>query len=55
MLENDKNFDENKMNSVELKNLLKKHVVDNFSLDRMYSDLYTQVQKLFPNKKLKIE
>lgn len=55
MLENEKNFDENKMNSVELKNLLKKHVVDNFSLDRMYSDLYTQVQKLFPNKKLKTE
>ena len=55
MLENEKNFDENKMNSIELKNLLKKYVIDNFSLNKMYNDLYIQVQKLFPNKKLKIE
>ena len=54
MFDNKNNFNPtNNMNSDELKNILKTHVEDNFSLKRMYSDLYSQVQKLFKNKKLK--
>ena len=54
MFDNKDNFNpSNNMNSDELKNILKNHVEDNFSLKRMYSDLYSQVQKLFKNKKLK--
>jgi glycosyltransferase involved in cell wall biosynthesis len=54
MFDNKNNFNpSNNMNSDELKNILKTHVEDNFSLKRMYSDLYSQVQKLFKNKKLK--
>jgi glycosyltransferase involved in cell wall biosynthesis len=54
MFDNKDNFNpSNNMNSEELKNILKTHVEDNFSLKRMYSDLYSQVQKLFKNKKLK--
>jgi alpha-1,3/alpha-1,6-mannosyltransferase len=54
MLENKKNLDENNyMNSKELKSILKKHVEDNFSLNRMYTDLYTEVQKMFKDRKLK--
>jgi hypothetical protein len=54
MFDNKNNFNpKNNMNSDELKNILKTHVEDNFSLKRMYSDLYSQVQKLFKNKKLK--
>ena len=41
------------MNSDELKQVLKKHVEDNFSLNRMYDDLYSEVQKMFKDKKLK--
>ena len=54
MLDNKKNLDENNcMNSKELKEILKKHVEDNFSLNRMYTDLFNEVQKMFKNKKLK--
>ena len=54
MFDNKNNFNPiNNMNSDELKNILKNHVEDNFSLKRMYSDLYSQVQKLFKNKKIK--
>ena len=54
MFDNKNNFNPiNNMNSDELKNILKNHVEDYFSLKRMYSDLYSQVQKLFKNKKIK--
>ena len=54
MLQNENNFDKNNgMNSAELKKILKKHVEDNFSLNRMYTDLYSEVQKMFKDKKLK--
>ena len=54
MLQNENNFDKNNgMNSAELKEILKKHVEDNFSLNRMYTDLYSEVQKMFEDKKLK--
>jgi len=54
MFDNKNNFNpSNNMNSDDLKNILKTHVEDNFSLKRMYSDLYSQVQKLFKDKKLK--
>ena len=43
------------MNSMELKLILKKHVEDNFSLNRMYSDLFSEVEKIFKDKKLKKE
>ena len=41
------------MNSDALKKVLKNHVEDNFSLKRMYNDLYSEVQKMFEGKKLK--
>ena len=42
MFDNKNNFNPiNNMNSDELKNILKNHVEDNFSLKRMYSDLYS--------------
>ena len=54
MLQNENNFDKNNgMNSAELKEILKKHVENNFSLNRMYTDLYSEVQKMFKDKKLK--
>jgi alpha-1,3/alpha-1,6-mannosyltransferase len=54
MFENEKNFNpNNSMNSDELKKVLKNHVEDNFSLKRMYNDLYSEVQKMFEGKKLK--
>ena len=54
MLEKEENFDKNTgMNSEELKEILKKHVEDNFSLNRMYTDLYSEVQKMFKNRKIK--
>ena len=54
MFDNKNNFNPiNNMNSDELKNILKNHVEGYFSLKRMYSDLYSQVQKLFKNKKIK--
>ena len=56
MFDNKNNFNLiNNMNSDELKNILKNHVEDNFSLKRMYIDLYSQVQKLFKNKKIKCD
>ena len=56
MMENENNFDiNNQMNSDELKKILKKHVEDNFSLNRMYNDLFSEVQKIFKDKKLKNE
>ena len=54
MLGNENNFNKkNGMNSKELKEILKKHVEDNFSLNRMYTDLFNEVQKMFKDKKLK--
>ena len=42
MFDNKNNFNPiNNMNSDELKNILKNHVEDYFSLKRMYSDLYS--------------
>ena len=55
MFENEKNFENTGMNSMELKLILKKHVEDNFSLNRMYSDLFSEVEKIFKDKKLKKE
>ena len=56
MFDNKNNFNQNNyMNSDELKNILKTHVEDNFSLKRMYNDLYSEVQKMFKGKKLKDE
>ena len=56
MFDNKNNFNpNNSMNSDELKNVLKTHVEDNFSLKRMYNDLYTEVSKMFKGKKLKEE
>ena len=54
MLNNNNNFNpNNSMNSDDLKNTLKTHVEDNFSLKRMYNDLYSEVEKMFKGKKLK--
>ena len=55
MFGNEKNFENTGMNSMELKLILKKHVEDNFSLNRMYSDLFSEVEKIFKDKKLKKE
>jgi glycosyltransferase involved in cell wall biosynthesis len=54
MFDNKNNFNSNNsMNSDDLKNTLKTHVEDNFSLKRMYSDLYSEVEKMFKGRKLK--
>ena len=54
MLSNKNNFNEtNSMNSEQLKKILKSHVEDNFSLNRMYDDLLSEVQSLFKGKKLR--
>ena len=54
MFNNKNNFNSNNsMNSDELKNTLKTHVEENFSLKRMYNDLYSEVEKMFKGKKLK--
>lgn len=54
MFSNNDNFNSSdSMNSSFLRQTLKSHVEDNFSLKRMYNDLFNEVKNLFPNKKLK--
>ena len=54
MIQYENNFDKNNgMNSTELKEILKKHAEDNFPSNGKHTDLYSEVQKMFKDKKLK--
>ncbi len=53
MLSSDKYFDNTSMNNDELRAVLNKHVEDYFSLSTMKTDLFNEVQDIFPKKKLK--
>ena len=55
MLSSDKYFDNTSMNNDELRAVLNKHVEDYFSLSTMKTDLFNEVQDIFPKKKLKSE
>ena len=55
LIEDKEKFDEESMNTKPFKQQLKDHVVNNFSLKRMESDMLRSVEKMFPGRKLKTE